>query len=101
MRVSFSWCKEARDEFNDAVSLPGGSELKGETVAKLKQMVNGKLDLTGTHKLIRAAEVGDWTILYTGGDGAYVGLLFVRSARDQLPPEAHQLARSRLANLRC
>jgi hypothetical protein len=99
--VGFRWCKEARDEFDAASRQRGGSALKGETLAVLKRMVAGALDVTETHKAIRPAEVGDWTILYTGGDGAYVGLLYVRCAADRLPEEAYQLAESRLANLRC
>ena len=99
--MGFRWGKEARDEFDAAVSQTGGSVLKGETLAVLKRMVAGALDVAETHKLIRAAAVRDqWTILYSGGDGAYVGLLFVRSAVEQLPPEAYELAESRLANLR-
>ena len=99
--MGFRWCKEARDEFDAATGQWGGRALKGETLAVLRRMVAGALDVAETHKAIRSAEVGDWTILYTGSDGAYVGLLFVRCTADRLPEEAYELAESRLANLRC
>lgn len=100
--VAFRWCKEAKEEFYAAVGLSGGSILKGETLVVLKRLASGALDLTETHKIIRQTAVhggSPWTILYSGGDGTYVGLLFVQARGDQLPPSAYEVAQIRLSNL--
>lgn len=100
--MTFRWCKEAKEEFLAAVGRPSGSVLKGETLRVLQGIVSGALDSAETHKIIRQTAVhgeSPWTVLYSGGDGAYVGLLFVQALGDQLPQSAYEVAQIRLSNL--
>lgn len=103
MGFRFRWCKEARKEFETAKQRPDGSALKGEIFYALEKLRAGqRLELIGTSLPIRPALVSaesPWSILYSGEDLDYVGLVLIQRAVDKLPPSAYELARVRLANL--
>jgi hypothetical protein len=101
--VGFKWCREARAEFEAATRQRDGRALKGVILHVLQKIVGGWLDLNQAHKLVRSAPVhstSPWTILYSGENGNYLGLLLVQIAEDQLPPSACDVAQTRLSNLR-
>jgi hypothetical protein len=99
----FRWCKEARKEFEAAKKRADGSVLKGTILYVLEKLRAGQLlELARTDLPIRPAPVSvesQWSILYSGDDGDYVGLLLIQCAVEKLPASAYDLAQERLANL--
>ena len=103
MGFKFRWCKEARDEYERALQRPDAPFIKAAVLSAWERLRTGRrLDLARAHLPIRSAPAqaeSEWSMLYAGDDGDYVGLLFIECAVDELPQSAYELAKERLANL--
>jgi hypothetical protein len=99
----FKWCKEANEEFETAKQRPDAPFIKAAVLSALEKLRMGRrLELARAHLPIRPAPVqaeSEWSMLYSGEDGDYVGLVLIKCAVDKLPPSAYELAKERLANL--